>query len=265
MNAESLELLPGEIHLWLAYYQALDDGQLLEAYREMLSPQERSQEQRFHFARDRRRYLVTRALQRTVLSRYAGVEPREWKFFVNAFGRPEISNTAAGMVRLSFNISHTHDLIVLAVTSSGALGVDVENTHSREACVGIAERFFAAAEVSALQALPQDLQQQRFWEYWTFKESYIKARGMGLSLPLDKFAFRFPDAREVLLEIQPELADDPASWELRQFRPAMEYLVALCSTRRSAGPATIVAREVVPLVGEKIFVPQWLRTSRHRS
>jgi 4'-phosphopantetheinyl transferase len=265
MNAEPIDLRPGEIHLWLAHYEAIGAEELLEAYRGMLNPQERSQEQRFYFARDRRRYRVTRALQRTVLSRYARIAPQDWEFSATAYGRPEIANTAAEGLRLTFNISHTHDLIVLAVTRSGALGVDVENTYAREACLGIADRYFSAAEVLALQALPLDLQQQRFWEYWTFKESYIKARGMGLSLPLDKFAFRFPDARQVLLEIQPELADDPASWELWQFRPAKQYLVALCATRCAAGPAAIVAREVVPLAGEKIFEPQWLRTSRHQS
>ena len=117
-----IPLTSAEIHLWLASYDEIDDERLLAAYRELLNPVEKEQEPRFYFARDRRRYLVTRALVRTVLSRYVAIDPRDWIFSTNAYGRPEIANPRASDAGLSFNISHTHSLIVLGVTKQRALG-----------------------------------------------------------------------------------------------------------------------------------------------
>src|SRR5215467_11163871 len=122
-----LSLTLAEIHLWLAFYDEINEEPLLSAYRELLDDVEREQEPRFYFAGDRRRYLITRALVRTVLSRYVAIEPTEWIFSANAYGRPDIVNTHGRDACLSFNISHTHSLIVLAVTRHRALGVDVEN------------------------------------------------------------------------------------------------------------------------------------------
>src|SRR5579864_4134155 len=108
-----IPLPPAEIHLWLAFYDEITDEHLLSDYRALLNSAEKEQEPRFYFAKDRLRYLVTRALVRTVLSRYVLIDPRELIFSTNAYGRPEIANTQAGKALLSFNISHTHSLIVL--------------------------------------------------------------------------------------------------------------------------------------------------------
>jgi 4'-phosphopantetheinyl transferase len=254
----TLALAPGEGHLWLAFYDEVFDESLKGAYRALLDPSERQQEPRFYFAADRLRYLVTRALVRTTLSRYVPeIEPGDWVFAENAYGRPEIANDAAGCAHLSFNISHTHSLIVLGVMRDGALGVDVENIGARQAPIEVADRFFAPDEVAALAATPLDQQHYRFFEYWTFKEAYIKARGMGLSLPLDQFSFRYPDDRSVTLTLRPELADDAARWRFWQFRPTPQYLVAICAERGAA----LVVRVVRPCVSERTVVPTILRTS----
>src|ERR1051325_230593 len=183
-----LPLEPTEIHLWLPLYDEIADEDLLSEYRTLLNTAEKEQEKRFYFARDRLRYLVTRALVRTVLSQYLSIHPRDWIFSTNAYGCPEIANAEARGACISFNISHTHSLIVLGVTRHRELGVDVENVQAREALIDIADRYFSPPEVAALNAVPAQQQQYRFFEYWTFKESYIKARRMGLSLPLDKFS-----------------------------------------------------------------------------
>lgn len=260
MNAP-LALAPAEIHLWLAFYDQISDERLHLAYRELLSVEERTHEPRFHFDRDRRRYLVTRALVRTVLSRYAPIAPRDWVFSANGYGRPEIANPAARDAALSFNLSHTHRLIALGVARGRTVGVDVENFRQREALIDIADRFFAPPEVAALAALPPERRQYRFFEYWTFKESYIKARGMGLSLPLDKFSFSYPDDRGVALATDPELSDDPARWSFWQFRPASDYLLAVCAERAGADLPRIILRKSVPMVSETELVLDPLRTS----
>ena len=257
----SISLLPGDIHLWLAYYDEIDDPQLHDRYRSLLSDAERNQEPKFYFERDRRRYLVTRALVRTVLSKYLSLPPRDWVFSQNAFGRPEIANGEVRGSQLSFNVSHTHSLIVLGVAESRALGVDCENVVAREASIDIADHYFAPEEVRALADVPAHRQQYRFFEYWTFKESYIKARGMGLSLPLDKFSFRYPDDRRVAISIDPELKDESRRWQFWQFRPRPEYLVAVCAERAASAQSTPLVREIVPLRKEEILAPTFLRTS----
>jgi 4'-phosphopantetheinyl transferase len=258
----AVPLLPGEIHVWLAFEALITDERLHAAYRQLLDAAERAQEPRFYFARDRRRYLITRALVRTVLSRYVPIGPRDWVFSTNAYGRPEIANAEAAGAGLSFNISHTPGLVVLAVATRRALGVDVEDVDAREAPLDIADRFFAAEEVSALAAAPPSHRQYRFFEYWTFKESYIKARGMGLSLPLDRFSFHYADDRAVEIAIRPELADDPARWQFWQFRPRPEYLVAICAERIAAGQPRPIVRQIVPLRHEEVCAHEFLRVSR---
>jgi 4'-phosphopantetheinyl transferase len=256
-----INLTPAEIHVWLAFYEDITDERLHSAYRELLDAAEKEQEPRFYFARDRRRYLITRALVRTVLSRYVSIHPGEWIFSANAYGRPEIVNERARDAGLSFNISHTHSLIALGVTKRRALGVDVENFRAREAPIDIANRFFAPQEVAALAAAPPQQKQYRFFEYWTFKEAYIKARGMGLSLPLDKFSFHYPDDRAVEIAIRPELADDSARWQFWQFRPRPEYLVAICAERVVAQSPSPIVRQAIPMLSEKTFATEFLRVS----
>jgi 4'-phosphopantetheinyl transferase len=258
-----IPLAPAEIHLWLAFYDEITDERLHSAYRNLLNTEEKEQEPRFYFAKDRRRYLVTRALVRTVLSRYVSIDPKDWLFSTNAYGRPDIVNAQARDECVTFNLSHTQSLIVLGVSKHRALGVDVENLCAREASIDIADRYFAPQEVAALAAAPRHQQQYRFYEYWTFKEAYIKARGMGLSLPLDKFSFYYPDDRAVEIAIHPELADHSTRWQFWQFRPTPEYLVAVCAERSGAQSRSLVVRQVVPLLNHKDFPAEFLRVSEN--
>jgi 4'-phosphopantetheinyl transferase len=253
-------LVFGEVHLWLVFCDEVDE-RLHRIYRALLSAEEKEQERRFHFSKDRLRYAITRVLVRSVLSRYSPVDLQSWSFSTNPYGRPEIANLAADELRLSFNVSHTQGLVVLAVTSHRAVGVDVENVRTREVSPDLADRFFAPVEAQALATVAPDQRQDRFFEYWTFKESYIKARGMGLSLPLDKFSFHYPNHRSVYISIHRDLADDPRRWQFWQFRPTRDHLVALCAERIGTTPAEVVARKIVPMASETTFVPEFLRTS----
>jgi len=245
-----IPLSSSEIHLWLAPYDQIPDS-LASAYRDLLDGAEREQEPRFYFARDRRRYLVTRALVRTVLSRYEAVSPKDWMFSTNAYGRPEIANLPSRESGLTFNLSHTHSLIVMGVTRGRALGVDVENVQERQVTLDVASNYFAPDEVSELMTVPAEHQQYRFFEYWTFKEAYIKARGMGLSLPLDKFSFHYPNDRAVEVDIHPELADRPERWQFWQFQPSDEYLMAVCAERTAEPSPRLVVRHTVPMMTER--------------
>ena len=249
------------IDVWLAFYNDIHDERLLASLRDLLSDEERRQEPRFYFADDRKRYLVTRALVRTVLSRYADVAPADWTFSTNGYGRPAIADAHAAARGLSFNVSHTRGLIALGVTRGRELGVDVEHTTQRDVSTGIADRFFAPSEVEALATMPADRQQDRFFEYWTFKESYIKARGMGLSIPLDKFSFHFPHESGVGLAIEPELGDEADRWNFWQYRPEPHYLLAVCAERLGAEPPRVTLHRTIPTISHEPIALPLLKTS----
>ena len=255
-----IPLTSAVIHVWLTFYEAISEERLLVTYRELLNVAEREEESRFYLARDRQRYLVTRALVRTVLSRYASVDPKDSVFSTNAWGRPRIVGTQATDSCLSFSVSHTQGLIVLGVAKGRCLGVDVENFATHNISIDIASRYLAPQEVAALREASHQ-QQYRFFEYWTFKESYIKARGMGVSLPLDKFSFHFPDDHAVDLVIDPELGDDSSRWQLWQSRPTSEHVLAVCVEKISAQAPKLLVRETTPTVSERILAPELRRTS----
>jgi len=202
-------------------------------------------------------------LFRSVLSRYAPLRREDWRFSTNPYGRPFIANPPVKDV-LSFNISHTRGLIALAVARERTLGVDVENLRRRDVSCEIAERYFAPAEVASLAATPPQEQQYRFFEYWTFKEAYIKARGLGLSLPLDKFSFHYPDDTTVEIAIDAALADVPARWAFWQVRPGPDYLLALCAERQAGvRPPRLILRQAVPMVTDRTCVFECSRMSRN--
>ena len=250
-----------EIHVWLTFCEAISEERLLVAYRELLNATEKKEESRFYCPRDRHRYLVTRALVRTVLSRYASVDPKDWVFSKDAYGRPHIVNPQAADARLSFNASRTQGLIAVGVAKDRSLGVDVENFARRDISTNLATHYFAPQEVAALHEVPPHQQQYRFFEYWTLKESYIKARGMSFSLPLDGFSFHFADDHAVDLVIDPELGDDSSRWQFWQFRPTSEHLLAICAEKINSRSPRVLVRETTPTVSERILAPDLLRTS----
>lgn len=258
---EPLTASERHIDVWLAHYQEISDAALHAEYRALLTEEERRQEFRFYFPDDQRRYLVTRAMVRTVLSRYLDIAPAEWRFANNEYGRPAIANLGPEACDLRFNISHTRGLIALGVTQERELGVDVEDILTREVSLEIADRFFAPAEVAELATVPRERQQDRFFEYWTFKESYIKARGMGLSIPLGQFSFHYPHERAVSIAIDPQLGDDANRWSFWQYRPTAAHLLAICAERREGGTPSLTLRQVVPLAREKVLQPELLKTS----
>ncbi len=247
-----LTLQAADVHLWLAFCADADRELLHQRYRALMTPEERARGDRFYFERDRARYRVTRALVRTVLSRYAPIAPQDWRFEANAWGAPRIANPEPEARSLSFNLTHTHDLVVLAVTRQRALGVDTENI-TRGALLDVADRFFAPTECEHLWAMPAEHHTTRFFELWTLKESYIKARGMGLSIPLHKFAFDLREPGAVALTTHPELQDPAERWALRHLWATPEHPVALCVERPGYPEFALDARRIVPLEGEQAF------------
>ena len=259
MNTET-SITPEEVHLWLAFPDEIRDPDLLAAYRDLMPAGERTRQQRFHFERHGHQYLIARALVRTTLSRYTGVAPEQWRFCINRYGRPEIESPA-GLAPLRFNLSHTAGLVALAVVLKSDIGVDVEDTHRKRIGIELADRYFSETEARALHALPPSLQRARFFEYWTLKEAYIKAKGMGLSIPLEQFSFHMEDERPLRISFDPSLHDRPDVWHFWLMQPTEHHKAAL-ALRQLREPPRISFRKVAPLAEEHPIEVVLLHTSR---
>jgi 4'-phosphopantetheinyl transferase len=240
----------GEIHLWFSCPGKLSDQWLQSVSDELLPNDDLEKGRRYHFARDRNRFLLTRILQRTVLSRYHGVSPKNWQFSANPFGRPSIA-ASHGERCIEFNISHTNSLIVFAVGRDLKIGIDIEQLRCLTTQLEIADRFFGEVEASDLRLLPPHLRSRRFLEYWTLKEAYLKARGRGLSIPLDSVAFLLAPGR-IDFTVNADQGD-AERWRFLQFDVFDEHIGALCIGSSRGAPLRLTAREVVPYKWERFF------------
>lgn len=245
---EPLTPLPGRVDLWCFFYQGVLDSALIDSYLALITPEERARHDRFHFERDRRLFLATRALVRTVLSHYAGVAPASWCFAEGARGKPYIESPAV-LPTLHFNLSNTPGLVVCVVsTSHQTLGVDAEYLDRPGETVGIAERYFSPREARALLAQPPAKQRERFFSYWTLKESYIKARGLGLALPLEQFSFLLDSGPDIGIAFDPKLRDDPSRWRFELLRASPQHLIAV-GVDSGGAPLSLRVVNFVPLSG----------------
>jgi len=233
------------IDLWYVRPDQTAEPALLDAYRRLLSPEEREQEQRFRFERDRVQHVVARALVRTVLSHYTLDDPASWQFGPNAFGKPFVAGPCA--MPLEFNLSHTQGLAVCLVALGREVGVDAEDVTRPVDHLTLARRFFAAPEVAVLEALPPPQQPEAFYRFWTLKEAYVKARGLGLSVPLGDFAFTVATEKAPSIAFTPRVGDDPSRWQFAELRLGARHQVALAVRRPASEPLAVRVFETVPL------------------
>jgi 4'-phosphopantetheinyl transferase len=227
--------MPGAVYLYVARLDRVDGAAARNACEAVISPEERARRDRFVFERNRREFLFAHGLVRRALSRHAPVAPREWRFVDGPHGRPEVAGPATAPL-LRFNLTHADGLVACVVADAAAtaagvdVGIDAEVTDRPGPTVDLAERYFAPTEVAAIRALPPDAQRESFFRYWTLKEAYIKARGLGLTCPLDRFWFMLDGAvgaRLVEIGIDPALGDRGERWRFLEQWASERHLVAV--------------------------------------
>ncbi len=238
-----VDLDDASAHIWFADTETRDPD-LLATYRELISKAERERIGRFRFEVDRHTALLTRAHLRILLSRYAPIDPRAWEFELNPHGRPFISAPRQAR-HLCFNLSHTRGLIGFVVARDLEVGIDVEDTECRDAPLASAADFFSPREVKALASLPESERSKRFFELWTLKESYLKARGVGLTVDLHTFSFEVDQPTGIGLHLDSIVDDDPMTWQFALLRPTPRHQAAVAIRR---GPSrhdlTLVSRRL---------------------
>ena len=248
MKAVSMTLDENDIHLWYSFGDEINDPELIEQYHQLLNDEERQKQQRFHFEKHQHQYLVTRALLRTVLSLYEpSVSPDQWCFDKNDYGKPFIIHPSLS-APLYFNLSHTDELIVLAVSRENTLGVDVEYRQRKNTSLSIADSFFSKKECEDLFARPEAEQRDYFLSLWTLKEAYIKARGMGLSIPLNQFSFSFPERNCVDIDIEDSQNDQQEKWSFWQMALSEKHVGALAlKSEYEKSSYVLTQKKIIPL------------------
>lgn len=234
----------GTVHVWYVFSDLVDDQRVLERYAAMMSNEESSRRDRFVRAADRHQFLVTRGMLRTLLARYLETEPTELLFTIDRYGRPSLARPSSS---IEFNLSHSGGLVACAFAQVPEIGIDVEDIERSSVSPDLARQFFSAVEAAALEAVPIPDRLSRFFDYWTLKEAYLKARGTGLMLPLDGFSVQIESGKPAQVRFTAAIDDDPASWQLVQFDPSRRHRLAVAVRRRGADLA-VNFREFVPSV-----------------
>lgn len=223
--ARDFRLPAQDLHVWIVdVRQVLAPDEVLSS---ILSKDELLRWRRFRFSRDRRSFLIARSFLRTLLGRYLAVDPQSIEFEYNQYGKPGLPGEF-----LSFNLSHSNNLILYGLALNGALGVDVERINPEFGTQEIAERFFSPHEIEELRHLPIAQQVLGFFNCWTRKEAFIKALGHGLFIPLDSFDVTLAPvepARLLATRQDPEAID---RWKLYSIEPAPGYAGAICAEGR---------------------------------
>lgn len=212
---------PAGVQVWIARESLADDPVVAARIDALLGDDERERQSRFRVPAPRRLDLVTRGLQRIVLSRLEpGVSPADWRFVRSEMGRPSLA-APFDSTGLHFNLAHTRGLVVMAAGRVPQIGIDVEADDKR-VNLEVAKRYFSTAEAAALFALPPEHRAQRFLRLWTLKESYLKATGHGVAGGLARTSFELGDPVTFQRDDEP----DAGRWVFREYRPP-GYLVAL--------------------------------------
>lgn len=213
-----------EVHVWRATVD--EPPASIDCYLHTLAADERTKAERYYFERDRLRFIIAHGVLRAILSLYLNESPKRLSFCEGSHGKPALALDSGGD-SIRFNMSHSHRMALYAVTRSREVGIDLEFVRCDLEAEQIAERVFSPREIAELRALPAALRRNAFFLCWTRKEAYIKAKGEGLSLPLDQFDVSLiPGEPAALLNTRPD-SGEALRWRLQELIPDPGYAAAL--------------------------------------
>jgi 4'-phosphopantetheinyl transferase len=207
-----MKLKDNDVHIWRSKLEQSDP--CLHEFASVLSEQERTRATGFRFEKDRKRFVVGRAVLRTILASYLDTEPGQLEFCYNPYGKPYLVEKSC-KTSVQFSLAHSNELALYAFTSRCRVGVDLECIHHIPDVEQIVARFFPKGE--NFRTLPNSQKLSAFFNRWTRTEAYAKAVGIGLAMCFDGF-----DA--LLVREEPTCS---SSWFIKSFRPAPGYTASL--------------------------------------
>jgi 4'-phosphopantetheinyl transferase len=214
----------GEMHIWLI---SLDIAKYdLHVLRRHLSIMELAKAERFHFDIDRNRYVIGRGVLRLLLEQYLNVPPAHLEFCHNQYGKPFLDPHCNSMGIL-FNVSHSSEIMICAITSAREIGIDIEYVSSDIDVLELADRFFTPQEAVLLKSLHEEDRRESFYVFWTIKEAYLKALGTGIANGLDHFDIPFPVLESLLRNRNAKTQTRWRKWRLKILRQSPGYIAAI--------------------------------------
>lgn len=220
----NLNLPDDTVHIWQMALEQPPDR--VASLARLLSPDEQIRSDRFHFEHDRRRFMVSHSGLRQILGRYLNLAPHTVRFTNGPCGKPYLAEELRNS-ELQFNLTHSGELALCAVTKKNEVGIDLEQVRPLPDFMQIAARYFSAAEYLALCDLPEHQQLEGFFSGWTRKEAYLKATGAGLAQRLDQIQVTIkPDERPQILMIDSPVSV-PTRWSIISLAPASQYSAAV--------------------------------------
>jgi 4'-phosphopantetheinyl transferase len=226
--ASPMVLANGHIHLWWVCTQTFSPSARVKELGHLLSAEEKSRMSRFYFQQDRLRFAVAHGILRILAGRYLNIPPGLVRFRQQPNGKPELAGVAGAS--FSFNLAHSHQLVVLAFSRLLCIGVDVEYIRPMQDWQQIVDDCFHERERAMMQHSPLPQREKEFFDYWTRKEAFVKATGEGLSRPLNSFF------TSTVGEVEPGMFTvggdgiGAADWKLLPFTPALGYAGAVVFT-----------------------------------
>jgi 4'-phosphopantetheinyl transferase len=235
--------LRGQLHVWLARPEDFGDDRVLARFRSWLSEDERARADRYRNSEDRRLFLVAHALLRRALSQHDDVPPEGWIFANDEHGRPHVSGGDPART-FGFSLSHTSGLAACLVSDEIDCGVDVEAVGRVADPRALARRYFSATESAALDATDEAGVARAFVQLWTLKEAWLKARGLGLQLPLESASFRVDEHGSIHVAFDAATDDCPDDWQFVQFPVDSTHLLSIAVRRGEAGDRVVVRHDL---------------------
>ena len=225
---DDLEISPHHVDIWLTSTELEEDQ--VRAYAKYLSQAELARAQKFRSKTGHREYIVTRGLLRQVMSETAGLDLAGVDFMYGEHGKPWLDARVSGKT-VALNVSHSHGLALAALTVGGRLGVDLEKIRPEVEWRELAARYFAEAEIRALENRPQGDGLKAFYACWTRKEAFVKALGAGVSYGLDQFDVSVgPDEDYAALTIRSQ-DEDAAGWLVKNLPVPDSHAAAVAVDR----------------------------------
>ena len=219
-----LSLPLNEVHIWRVDLEV--SPAVLQRCETVLSPSERARAQRYVFERDRRRWTVSRATLRLLLSRYLAAEPTMFEFDLNEFGKPSLAAPYKEM-NIEFNLSHSAEIALYAFTRERLVGVDVEYMRADLDFDGMARHSFSLQEQHILRNFTGQEKRRTFFRGWTCKEAYAKALGKGFSQAFDQFSVSLLPSQPFALVQQNEDERELTRWSFLELDAGAGYAGAL--------------------------------------
>lgn len=218
---KKIEIQPSKIAVW--HTSLVDAHSHLSNPYALLSPAERKRSNLFCSAQKRMTFILGRAMLKSILGLCLDRPPSSLEIDYGADGKPELSGDDTS--NLYFNLSHSEQQLILVVSCSGPVGVDLEFTHRPINHEGIAKRFFTPTEARQLNRLA-DGKQEAFFRLWVSKEAYLKAKGTGLHKSLNQFSIDsfLSESPEVVVAEDPE---ETARWSFHTFTPETNYIASI--------------------------------------